>query len=48
MSGQDEPARAVVAEWARKDRVEGRLKDFWRHYPHGNKAVENWMRLSKN
>lgn len=47
VSGQDELARAVIARWAQKDRVEGRLKYFWRHYPQGNKAVENWVRLSK-
>lgn len=46
--GQDELARAIIARWAQKDRVEGRLKNYWSLYPHGNKVVENWMRLSKN
>jgi hypothetical protein len=48
MSGKDELARAVVAGSQDKDRVEGKLKQYWRFYPNGNKAVENWMRLSKN
>jgi tetratricopeptide (TPR) repeat protein len=47
VGGQDELARAVIARWAKKDRTEGRLKDCWRHYPQGSKAVENWMRLSQ-
>jgi hypothetical protein len=46
VNGQDELAREVIGRWAKKDRAEGRLKDFWRHYPQGNKAVENWMRLA--
>lgn len=48
VSGQDELARAVVARRAETDRAEGRLKDYWKEYPQGNKAVENWMRLAKD
>ncbi len=47
-SGQDELARAIVARWAKQDRVEGRLKSSWRFYPQGDKVVENWRRLVKN
>jgi tetratricopeptide (TPR) repeat protein len=46
MSGQDELARSIVAPWAEKDRVEGRLRSYWRHFPAGNKAVDNWVRLT--
>lgn len=48
VNGNDTIAREVIARWASKDRVEERLKHYWRIYPHGNKVVENWMRLSKN
>jgi tetratricopeptide (TPR) repeat protein len=47
-SGHDELAREVVARSTQKDRVEGRLKNYWKWYPHGNKVVENWMRLMKS
>ena len=46
VSGKDELARAVVAPSAQKDRAEGRLKDYWRHFPYGNKVIENWTRLA--
>jgi hypothetical protein len=45
-SGQDERARAVMARWAQKDRVEGRLRDAWKNYPAGDKVIENWLRLT--
>ena len=47
ISGQDELARAVIARWAQKDRIEGRLRNYWRFYPHGNRVVENWLRLAQ-
>lgn len=46
--GQDELARAVVARWKGKDRVEGRIRHYWRRYPGGSKVIENWFRLSAN
>jgi len=48
VSGQDERARAVIARWAEKDRVEGRLREAWSIYPLGNKVIENWLRLAQN
>ena len=46
ISGNDTLAREVVARSTETDRVEGRLKHYWRIYPFGNKVVENWMRLA--
>lgn len=48
ITGNDTLAREVVARSTVKDRVEARLKHHWRIYPHGNKVVENWMRLAAN
>jgi tetratricopeptide (TPR) repeat protein len=47
-NGNDTLAREIVARSTEKDRVEARLKHYWRTYPHGNKVVENWMRLAPN
>ena len=47
-TGNDTLARELVARSTEKDRVEARLKHYWRTYPHGNKVVENWMRLATN
>jgi tetratricopeptide (TPR) repeat protein len=46
MNGQTEQARAVVARWSHKDRVPGRIKDYWRHFPVRDKVVENWISLA--
>jgi len=48
VSGQDQRARAVIARWAEKDRIEGRLRECWSTYPSGNKVIENWLRLAQN
>lgn len=48
VNGNDALAREVIARSTEKDRVEARLKYYWRTYPQGNKVVENWLRLSKN
>lgn len=48
VNGNDALAREVIARSTQKDRVEERLKHYWRFYPQGNKVVENWIRLSKN
>ena len=48
VGGHDTRARAVIARWAEKDRVEGRLREYWSLYPAGNKVVENWLRLVQN
>lgn len=48
VNGNDALAREVIVRSTQKDRVEGRLKHYWRTYPQGNKVVENWIRLSKN
>ncbi|HXQ72763.1 MAG TPA: tetratricopeptide repeat protein [Pyrinomonadaceae bacterium] len=48
VNGNDALAREVIARSTEKDRVEARLKNYWRTYPQGNKVVENWMRLSTN
>lgn len=47
-TGNDTLARELVARSTENDRVEARLKHYWRTYPHGNKVVENWMRLAMN
>ena len=46
ISGQDDLARAVIARWKDKDRIEGRLRSCWRNYPGGGKVAENWLRLA--
>ena len=46
LSGHIEPARVIVARWSQKDRVEGRLKDYWRNFPGADKVIENWLRLA--
>lgn len=48
VNGNDALAREVIARSTEKDRVEARLKHYWRRYPQGNKVVENWLRLTKN
>ena len=48
ITGNETLAREIVARSTVKDRVEARLKNYWRIYPHGNKVVENWMRLAAN
>lgn len=47
-NGQDALARAVVARWKQKDRVEGRLRHYWGKCPGGAKVIDNWSRLSAN
>jgi hypothetical protein len=46
VSGHEEQARAIVARWSQKDRVPGRLKNYWLHFPAGEKVIENWLRLA--
>ena len=46
VSGHDEQARAIVARWSEKDRVPGRLKYYWLHFPAAEKVIENWLRLA--
>lgn len=46
LSGQEEQARAIVARWSEKDRVLGRLKYYWLHFPAGDKVIDNWRRLT--
>ena len=46
LSGHEEQARAIVARWSQKDRVLGRLKNYWIHFPAGEKVIENWVRLA--
>lgn len=46
--GQDELARAVVARWKEKDRVEGRIRYYWRRHPGGAKVIDNWFRFWAN
>ena len=46
INGNDTLAREVVARSTDTDRVEARLKHYWRTYPQGNKVAENWMRLT--
>jgi hypothetical protein len=46
INGNDTLAREVVARSTEKDRVEARLKHYWRNYPHGKKVVDNWTRLA--
>lgn len=48
VNGQEVRARAVIARWSEKDRVEGRLRNYWGLYPAGNKVIENWLRLAQN
>ena len=48
VSGHEQRARAVIARWAEKDRIEGRLRECWSTYPSGNKVIENWLRLAQN
>jgi hypothetical protein len=46
LNGQDEQARAIVARWSQKDRVPGRLKYYWLHFPASDKVIDNWLRLA--
>jgi hypothetical protein len=48
INGNDALAREVVARSTEKDRVEARLKYYWRIYPQGEKVVDNWTRLAAN
>ena len=46
LNGQEEQARVIVARWSQKDRVPGRLKNYWKHFPASEKVIENWVRLA--
>jgi hypothetical protein len=46
ITGQDARAREIVVGWAQKDRAEARLRFYWKDFPHGDKVVENWLRLA--
>jgi tetratricopeptide (TPR) repeat protein len=47
-SNQRPQARALVHDWKDKDRAEGRLKSYWKHYPRGADVWTNWNKLSKD
>ncbi|HSD45724.1 MAG TPA: hypothetical protein VLB87_03845 [Pyrinomonadaceae bacterium] len=46
LNGQEQKAREIVARWSQKDRVPGRLKNYWKHFPATEKLIENWLRLA--
>jgi tetratricopeptide (TPR) repeat protein len=47
-SNQRDRARELVSDWKDTDRIEGRLKAYWKNYPGGSDVWTNWNELSKN
>lgn len=47
-SNQRERARELTQKWKDKDRVEGRLKAYWKIYPGGSDVWNNWNELTRN
>jgi tetratricopeptide (TPR) repeat protein len=47
-SNQRPKARALASEWKDTDRVEGRLKAYWKLYPGGSDVWTNWNQLTKD
>jgi tetratricopeptide (TPR) repeat protein len=46
-SHQRERARELIQKWKDKDRVEGRLKAYWKIYPGGSDVWTNWNELMR-
>jgi tetratricopeptide (TPR) repeat protein len=47
-SNQRPRARLLTQEWKDTDRVEGRLKAYWKIYPGGSDIWNNWIELTRN
>jgi tetratricopeptide (TPR) repeat protein len=47
-SKQRDRARELTQKWKDKDRVEGRLKAYWKVYPGGSDVWTNWNDLTRN
>jgi hypothetical protein len=47
-SNQRPRARLLTQEWKDTDRVEGRLKAYWKIYPGGSDIWNNWNELTRN
>jgi tetratricopeptide (TPR) repeat protein len=47
-SNQRGRARELTKKWKDKDRVEGRLKAYWKIYPNGSDVWTNWNDLTRN
>lgn len=47
-SNQRDRARALVRDWKDTDRIEGRLKAYWKVYPGGSDIWTNWNDLTRN
>ena len=46
-SNQREHAREIAQKWKDTDRVEGRLKAYWKIYPGGSDIWDNWNELTR-
>jgi tetratricopeptide (TPR) repeat protein len=47
-SNQRPRARLLAQQWKDTDRVEGRLKAYWKIYPGGSDVWNNWNELTRN
>jgi hypothetical protein len=47
-SNQRDRARELTREWKDTDRIEGRLKAYWKIYPGGSDIWTNWNNLTRN
>jgi tetratricopeptide (TPR) repeat protein len=47
-NNQRPKARALASEWKDTDRVEGRLKAYWKLYPGGSDVWTNWNQLTND
>jgi len=47
-SDQRPRARLLAQQWKDTDRVEGRLKSYWKIYPGGSDVWNNWNELTRN
>jgi tetratricopeptide (TPR) repeat protein len=47
-SNQPDRARELTREWKDTDRIEGRLKSYWKVYPGGSDIWTNWNELTRN
>jgi hypothetical protein len=47
-SNQRDRARELTTQWKDTDRIEGRLKAYWKIYPGGSDVWNNWADLTRN
>ena len=47
-NNQRDRAKAITQKWKGTDRIEGRLKEYWKTYPRASDIWNNWNDLTRN